>query len=82
MKKYIFFYKISAASEAIKESAPSHAKYWADKLKMGCPFANFDGGFVIFKAGSLEEAKRITEQDPFVKNNILSDSKLKEWLSK
>ncbi len=81
MKKYIFFYFISASTAIINKIAPSHARYWADKLLTGGPFADFSGGFVTFEAGSLEEAKRITEQDPFVKENILLKSELIEWLA-
>jgi uncharacterized protein YciI len=82
MKQYIFFYFISASAEAIKKSAPNHAKYWADKLVMGGPFADFSGGFVIFEASSIEDAKQIANADPFVLDGIISDSVLKEWLSK
>jgi len=82
MKKYIFFYFISATADAVKQSAPNHARYWAGKLLSGGPFADFSGGFITFEAHSFEEATIITNEDPFVKSNILGKSQLKEWLAK
>lgn len=33
---------------------------------MGGPFSNYNGGMVIIKAGSFEQAKSIAESDPFI----------------
>ena len=82
MNKYIFFYFIEAEAEAVKKSAPNHARYWEDKLIMGGPFVDFSGGFVTFEANSLDEATKIANADPFVKDKILSEKILKEWMKK
>jgi len=82
MKQYIFFYFISASAEAVKLSAPNHARYWADKLISGGPFADFSGGFVTFEAESIDSAIAIANEDPFVKDRILNKSWLKKWVNK
>ena len=82
MKLFVFFYFISASPEAVRISAPNHARYWADKLLSGGPFADLSGGFITFEAKSFEEASNLVEKDPFILNNILSKIVLKEWLSK
>ncbi len=40
------------------------------RLVLCGPFTNYAGGMVIIKAGSLEEAKEISNRDPFVKEGI------------
>lgn len=40
------------------------------KLVMCGPFTNKDGGMVIIKADSLEEASQIAANDPFVREGV------------
>jgi uncharacterized protein YciI len=42
------------------------------KFVMGGPFTNYDGGLMIVKASSLDEAKQISESDPFVREGVRS----------
>ncbi len=34
------------------------------------PFLDYDGGMLMIKTSSLEEAKKIAEADPFIKNKV------------
>ena len=38
----------------------------SDQLVLCGPFTDFDGGIVIIRAESIEEAKIIAESDPFI----------------
>ena len=62
---------------AIKDSARSHAAYLKSldekgQLILGGPFSDYKGGMVIVQAGSYEEAKKIAELEPCVKEGFES----------
>jgi uncharacterized protein len=42
------------------------------KFVMDGPFTNYNGGMMIVKASSLDEAKQISESDPFVREGVRS----------
>lgn len=48
------------------------------KLVLCGPFKDYHGGMIIIRANSLEEAKTIAEQDPFVLNGVES-YELRTW---
>lgn len=55
--------------DLIKEHVQFLQKLEKDnKLVLCGPFSDYDGGMIIIKASSIDEAKRIAYSDPFVKN--------------
>lgn len=69
--------------DSIRQVAPVHARYWAGRDLpdyAGGPFADRTGGLITFSAPSMEDAERITRDDPFVAENLLEQTWLKEWL--
>ena len=82
-KRFVFFYFMKKEPEKIKAAVPSHIEYWY-KLKLnnylGGPFADRSGGMITFEAGSIEEATKITDNDPFVIQDLLESKWLKEWV--
>lgn len=82
MKNFIFYYFMNEKSVQIKTQASEHAKYWHTSKKPGGPFADFSGGFIIFSAKDIQEAKSMISQDPFMIHGLLAQHWLKEWISK
>lgn len=82
MKEFIFYYFMKEENELIKKSAPNHASYWHFLKQSGGPFQDFSGGFVCFRAKNHQEAQIIVNQDPFFKDNLLSQYWLQEWFNK
>jgi uncharacterized protein len=62
---------------------PAHLSYINDlykqgKVVMAGPFTDKQGGMVIYKAESLEEARRLAEADPVVTEGART-LELREW---
>jgi uncharacterized protein YciI len=62
---------------------PQHLEFLEQKEKEGKifargRFADGQGGLVIYQAGSIEEAKKIAESDPYVASGARS-LELHEW---
>lgn len=62
---------------------PAHLSYLNDlykqgKVVMAGPFTDKQGGMVIYKAESPEEARRLAEADPVVKEGART-LELREW---
>ncbi|MFC0472789.1 YciI family protein [Halalkalibacter kiskunsagensis] len=62
---------------------PQHLAYLEELEKEGKvhakgPFTDGEGGLVIYKADSYEEAKILAEQDPYIVQGVRS-LKLHEW---
>ncbi|UJF34430.1 YciI family protein [Paenibacillus hexagrammi] len=69
--------------ELSKEHRPAHLEYLEQRRSEGKIFANGRfvdgwGGLVIYKAESLEEAKQLAAEDPFVKLGA-RDCQVHEW---
>ncbi len=45
---------------------------------MGGPFTNHKGGMLIIKASSFDEAKQISENDPFVREGVRT-AEVRSW---
>lgn len=61
-----------------------HVKYMSTFLKskkliMGGPFLDNSGGMMIYKCEKIEEAEKIANDDPCVKNGLLN-VEVKQWL--
>ena len=55
-----------------------HDLYKQDKVFMAGPFTDKQGGMVIYKAASLEEARKLAEGDPVVVEGART-LELREW---
>jgi uncharacterized protein YciI len=81
-KHYVFFYFFQVSPDRLMEVVPAHREYW-DEIGpshfTGGPFADRDGGMIIFSAGSLEEAEKKARDDPFVTEEIIDRMWVKEW---
>lgn len=63
-----------------------HIDYLNQKLEEGIliakgPFTDHTGGMMIYKADSIEEARKLIEADPAVSGKSRAISLLKEWKS-
>ncbi len=47
---------------------------------MGGPFTDRSGGLITFDADSLEQAEGIIAADPFVLEELLESSVVKQWM--
>jgi len=72
VKKTVFDQYVPAHIDYVKklvaEGHKARSGYWGD----------FGGGMLLFEADSLEEAQRIVENDPLIKNDCVT-YELHEW---
>lgn len=69
--------------ELNQEYRQAHLDYLAalveqEKVHLKGPFTDGAGGMVVYKAESLEEAQKIAEEDPYVKEGVRR-LELHEW---
>ena len=65
-----------------RDAAPQHAAFWRGldaRGYIGGPFADRSGGLITFEVDSNEEAERLIAADPFVQQDLLEASWMKEW---
>ena len=80
--RFLFVYFMKDDPGRVAQVAPQHVRYWHEldlPGYMGAPFADRTGGSISFEASSELEAQRLVGSDPFVQENLLSQSWLKEW---
>lgn len=68
------------------EILEEHIGYLNQKLEEGIliakgPFTDHSGGLMIYKADSIEEARKLIEADPAVRDKTRKIALLKEWKS-
>lgn len=73
--RYVFLLDQIEGVEATKEQIKEHIQFLRklekdDVLELAGPFTDYPGGVVIIKARSLDEATKIANSDPFVKNKL------------
>jgi uncharacterized protein YciI len=83
MRRYAYFYFMKAEPERVRAVAPSHAAHWhglrlSDYL--GGPFSDRRGGLITFQTDDDAEAERAVAGDPFLKEGLLEEHWLKEWV--
>ena len=81
-KQFVFFYFFKVSPERLMEVVPAHREYWDEigpSHYTGGPFADRDGGMIIFSAGSLEEAEKTAKGDPFVTERVIDQMWIREW---
>jgi hypothetical protein len=78
-----YFYWMKDDPVRIRTMAAQHVGYWRDlglPGYLGGPFADRSGGLITFEAGSVEAAERIIAADPFVREQLLESSVVKQWM--
>ncbi len=73
-------------AEKDAELLDEHIGYLNQKLEEGIliakgPFTDHTGGLMIYKADSIEEARKLIEADPAVREKSRAITLLKEWKS-
>ena len=73
--RYVIMLTLSKKEKATREIFQSHVQYLkklenSGQLVLAGPFTNFEGGMVVIKAASYDEAKRVAESDPVVKEGV------------
>ena len=80
---FLYFYLMTDAADRVRAAAPKHAGYWrrlALPDYLGGPFADRSGGLITFSAASAAHADRLVADDPFVRDGLLEQSWVKEWI--
>lgn len=78
-----YFYWMKDDPDRVRTVAPEHAAYWRDlglPGYLGGPLADRSGGLITFEADSLESAERLVAADPFVRDELLKGSVVKQWM--
>jgi uncharacterized protein YciI len=79
-----YFYWMKDDPDRIRMVAPEHAAYWRDlglPGYLGGPFADRSGGLISFEAESVETAERVIAADPFVREELLESSVVRQWMA-
>ena len=78
-----YFYWMKDDPDRVRTVAPEHAAYWRDlglPGYLGGPLADRSGGLITFEADSLESAELLVAADPFVRDELLEGSVVKQWM--
>lgn len=78
-----YSYLMKDDPDRVRTVAPEHAAYWRGlglPGYLGGPFADRSGGLITFEADSLEQSERIIAADPFVLEELLELSVVKQWM--
>ncbi len=82
---FVCFSKMAPLSKGSGEIVKEHFRYqfgylWQEGLTWaGGPLGNYIGTLQIFAVSSLEEAKKVVENDPFYIKEIFYDNEFYEW---
>lgn len=81
--RVLYFYWMKDDPDRVGAVAPQHASYWRElRLPeyLGGPFADRSGGLITFEADSLEQAGGFVAADPFVREELVESSVVKQWM--
>ncbi len=80
---FVFCYLMKFEPSRLKTAIPAHISYWenhaAENFSDG-PFRDRTGGLIIFPAISLETAEDMCKNDPYVKEGLIGEYWVREWL--
>ena len=82
-RQFAFFYLMRNNPEKIGNIVPEHIAYWKNvdvQKYSGGPFSDRSGGLILFEAPSIDEASSLTENDPFMIQDVIETHWLKEWM--
>ena len=81
--RIVHFYSMRPEPDRVRAIAPEHVAYWHGldlRGYLGGPFADRSGGLITFEADSVDEAERAVAGDPFVREELLESSVVKQWV--
>ena len=67
----------------LQTAIPAHIAYWekmAPEAFSDGPFRDRTGGLIIFPAEDREAAENICNKDPYIKEDLITEYWVKEWL--
>jgi uncharacterized protein YciI len=82
--RIVHFYSMRPEPDRVRAIAPEHVAYWHGltlRGYLGGPFADRSGGLITFEADSVHEAELVVAGDPFVREELLESSVVKEWVA-
>jgi uncharacterized protein YciI len=81
--KIAYSYWMKDDPDRVRTVALEHAAYWRElglPGYVGGPFADRSSGLITFEADSFEQAEGIIAADPFVQEELLESSVVKQWM--
>ena len=81
--RIVHFYSMRQEPDRVRAIAPEHVAYWHGlglRGFLGGPFADRSGGLITFEADSVDEAERAVAGDPFIREELLESSVVKQWV--
>lgn len=82
--RFLYFYLMAEDPVKVHHVAPRHAAYWQSLALpgyLGGPFADHSGGLITFEAHNPKRAQQLVDEDPFVREGLLSSWRLEHWLA-
>jgi uncharacterized protein YciI len=80
--RFAYTYFMRHDPDRVRAAAPAHAAYW-QRLRLpgylGGPFADRSGGLILFETHEDSLARRFVDEDPFVREDLVERTTLKEW---
>ncbi len=80
---FAFYYSMKFEPLNLKTAIPAHIAYWekmAPEAFSDGPFRDRTGGLIIFPAEGREMAENICKKDPYIKEGLITEYWVKEWL--
>ncbi|SDP81986.1 hypothetical protein SAMN04487905_109242 [Actinopolyspora xinjiangensis] len=67
--------------ERVRSAHRDYSKDLADRgvLLSGGPFADGDGGMLVYETTDRAELDRILAEDPYAKEGVLAETTVREW---
>jgi len=81
--RVVHIYTMKPEPQRVRAIAPKHSAYWSQvgvRGYQGGPFQDRSGGLITFETNSSKEAERLIRADPFVQEDLLESSWVKQWL--
>jgi uncharacterized protein YciI len=78
---YLYFMKDEP--DRVRAVIPDHVSYWrglAIPGYLGGPFTDRSGRLITFEIESSEKAEQLVADDPFLREKLIENTWLKEWV--
>lgn len=83
--RFAYFYLMGDEPDRVRVTVPRHVSYWRGLGLTGYdggPFVDRTGGLIMFDTDQLGDAQHAVAEDPFVKEGLLDEYWIKEWVPK
>ncbi|HOO70876.1 MAG TPA: YciI family protein [Spirochaetota bacterium] len=80
---FAFWYFMNFDPQKLRTAIPAHIAYWeklAPESFSDGPFRDRSGGLVLFPADDLDTAESLCKNDPYVKEGLIEEYFVREWL--